>query len=38
MKEIQFEPGEVILHEGDPSETVFQLLSGQVEVYGKRKE
>ncbi|SVA65805.1 uncharacterized protein METZ01_LOCUS118659, partial [marine metagenome] len=38
MKEIRFEPGEVILHESDPSETAFQLLSGQVEVYGKRKE
>ena len=38
LKEIRFEPGEVILQEGDPSETAFQLLSGQVEVYGTRKE
>ena len=37
MKEVRFDPGEVILQEGDPSATAFQLLSGQVEVYGRRK-
>ena len=37
MKEVRFDPGEVILQEGDPSTTAFQLLSGQVEVYGRRK-
>jgi CRP-like cAMP-binding protein len=36
MQEINFSPGETILLEGGASDTAFQILSGEVEIYTER--
>jgi CRP-like cAMP-binding protein len=35
MEEREYDVGEIILKEGDPSEFVYQILSGEVEVFTK---
>ena len=38
MEQCEFNPGDLILQEGDPSEVVYETISGEVEVFTKLED
>lgn len=38
MKQCEFKPGDLILQEGDPSDVVYETISGEVEIFTKLED